>query len=368
MAVEKLGRLHAALFDLRTGDYIRRVPVGSGTTWGTVINAPGSYKLNLPKSPVSRLYELHALAQPWQVAVGIMRGDRVLQAGPITRRPLPGRRLDLEGGGYWRYLEKRLVVNYLLAGMNVNGEVLIDEENPAPEWVLSLTGSYVDIAVKLLTETNKWQDMPLDLPALSGGIFVRNYYGYDLATVAERLKQLTELENGPELRFDPQRRADGGIRWRLEGDYEIVDNVWEWNTAIPGHGVTVTSLDDDGSDIVTDGWGQGGRNDDILLMARYQAANPGNMPLLQGALTGHSTVSEFATLSGHTKGWVERSVNTYGQVQLEAPLRYDVRPGDWVDLRTETPVLGRTFLSLKVVGVSGGVGDRQKIDTRVRYE
>lgn len=365
MALEPI---RAALFDMRTGDYIRRVPVGAGSTWSRIINAPGEVKLTLPKSPVSRLAELHDLAKPWQVAVALMRGRRILQAGPVIRRPFKDK-LTLDGAGYWQYLDKRLVLNHALAGMTIDGEVLIDEENPAPEWVLSLTGSYVDIAVKLMTETAKWQPMPVDLPPLEGGIFVRNYYGYDLARVSERLKQLTELQNGPELRFDPYLRPDGGIQWRLEGDLEILDNVWEWNTAVPEQGIKVVGLDDDGDAMANDGWGQGGRNDDILLMTRRGALTPDPaLPLLQEALTGHSTVSDINTLRGHTQGMVERSMNTYGQVQLEAPLRYDVQPGDWVDLRTETSYMGRTFLSLKVVGVSGGTGDRQKIDTRVRYD
>lgn len=366
MAVE---RITAALFDMRTGDYIRRIPVGSGTTWDKVINAPGSYSLAVPRFTLARQSELHALARPWEVAVAIMRGRRILQAGPVVRRPW-NKRLKLDGAGYWRYMEKRLVLNHALASMQIDGEILIDEENPAPEWVMSLTGSYPDIAVKLLTETAKWQGIPVDTPPLTGGINIRNYYGFDLATVATRLKQLTELEGGPELRFDPYLRTDGGIRWRLEGDIEIVDRVHEWNTAIPGQGINVVALDDDGSGIATDGWGQGGRNDDILLMTRYQmpAAQLGKLPLLQEALTSHSTVSEIQTLRGHTTNMVRRSVNTYGQVQLEAPLRYVVEPGDWIDLRTETPYLGRTQLPLKVVGVSGGTGDRQKIDTRVRYE
>lgn len=366
MAVE---RITAALFDMRTGDYIRRIPVGKGTTWEKTINAPGSYSLDVPRSILSRQAELHAIAKPWEVAIAIMRGRRVLQAGPVVRRPW-AKRLKLNGAGYWRYLDKRLVLNYALASMTIDGEILIDEENPAPEWVLALTGSYVDIAVKLITESAKWQQLLVDVPQLAGGINIRTYYGYDLAQVSTRLKQLTELQNGPELRFDPYLRADGGIRWRLEGDMEIVDNVWEWNTAIPGQGVNVLSLDDDGDGITTDGWGQGGRNEDILLMTRRSAsvAQVGKLPLLQGALTGHSTVSEIATLRGHTSNMVQRSMNTYGQVQLEVPIGYAVEPGDWVDLRTETPYMGRTQLQLKVVGVSGGVGDRQKIETRVRYD
>lgn len=361
-------RITAALFDIRTGDYLRRIPVGDGTKWGRVINSPGSLQLQLPRSPVSRLAELHGIAKPWHVAVALMRGRRILQAGPVLRRPWKST-LTLEAEGYWAMFEKRLVLNYALASKVIDGEVLIDEENPAPEWGMELTGSYVDIAAKLIAETIKWQAMPVDLPPLTGGVYIRNYYGYDLARVATRLKQLTELQNGPELRFDPYLRADGGIRWRLEGDHEIVDHVYEWNTAMPGQGVKVVSLDDDGTGMATDGWGQGGRNGDILLMTRRGALAPDpRLPLLQEALTSHSTVSEIETLRGHVQGMVERSMNTYEQVQLEAPLRYDVRPGDWIDLRTETPYLGRTLLPLKVVGVNGGTDDRQKIDTRVRYD
>lgn len=358
----------AALFDMRTGDYIRRIPVGVGTSWAKAINAPGSYSLKLPNSPVSRLSELHEIAKPWKTCVAILRGKRVLHAGPVLRRPWAGG-LKLDGAGYWQYLMKRLVLPHALEGRQIDGEVLIDEENPGAEWILALSGqTYVDIATKLLEETAKWQDMPVDLPIARSGPYFRTYYGYDLATVAERLKQLTELQFGPELRFDAYLRPDGGLRWKFDGDQELVNRVWQWNTSVPDQGVKITALDDDGTDIVTDVWAQGGRNDDLLLMARQQAADPQGLPLLQGALTSHSTVSELETLRGHAAGEVRRTMNTYGQVQLEAPLRYEVEPGDWIELRTERPYLGRTQLALKVVGVSGNDGERQKIDTRVRYD
>lgn len=365
-----LDRLHAVLFDHRTGDYIRRIPVAAGSTWTRVINAPGDVKVKVPRRQHAFLADLHTIAKPWSVDVALMRGDRILQAGPVVRRPWDST-LTLEAKGAWATFDKFLVLNHALASMTIDGEVLIDEENPAPEWLLTFNGSYPDIASQLVTEAMKWDQRPVIAPPLQGGIFTRTYWGSDLAQVSERLSQLTQLQNGPELRFDPRLRPDGGIEYALEGDHEIVDHVWEWNTAIPGQGVKIVSLDDDGEGMTTDVWAQGGRggaeDGDVLLVTRQTGTFPGK-PLLQAANTSHSSVSEIATLRGHARGQMYRSMNTYGQVQLEAPVRYDVQSGDWIDLRTENPYFGRTTLELKVVGVSGGTGERQKIDTRVRYE
>jgi len=266
MALEPL---RATLYDLKTGNYLRRIPIKTAP-WGKELNRWGKLEVTLPRSTSANLPLLRSLAQPWRTLLVLTRGQRVIHAGPVTARPF-GDRLQLKGEGFGAVFRKRLVLNRALRGMTLDGEVLIDEDNPAPEWQLTFSGSYVDIAAKLVEETYVWGELPVTTPPRQGGIATRTYYGYDFATVEERLLQLTKLENGPELRFTP-KLVTGGIQFDLEGATELVNKHHRWSTEIPGDRCTIGRIDDDGEAIVTDQWMLGGRNEDIMLLTRAKDA------------------------------------------------------------------------------------------------
>lgn len=262
MALEPL---RATLYDLKTGSYLRRIPA-TKAPWSKELNGWGKLEVTVPRTAAANLPLLRSLAQPWRTLLVLTRGQRVIHAGPITARPY-GDRLVLKGEGFGATFRKRLVLNRALRGITLDGEVLIDEDNPAPEWQLTLNGSYVDIAAQLVAETYEWGPLPVTVPALTGGAMTRTYYGYDFATVEERLHQLTQLEGGPELRFTPEL-VPGGVTFALEGAAELVNTHHRWNTSIPGDRCTIGTIDDDGEHIVTDQWMLGGRNEDIMLVTR----------------------------------------------------------------------------------------------------
>lgn len=262
MALEPL---RATLYDLKTGSYLRRIPI-TKAPWSKELNRWGRMEVTVPETAAANLPLLRSMAQPWRTLLVLSRGSRLIQYGPITKRPY-GDRLVLKGEGFGAVFRKRLVLNRALRGMTLDGEILIDEDNPAPEWKLDFRGSYVDIATRLVRETREWGTLPVSTPALAGGPMRRVYYGYDFATVEERLLQLTQLEGGPELRFTAIPRA-GGVSFQLQGGDELVNNRHRWNTGIPGDRCSIGNIDDDGENIVTEQWSLGGRNEDLLLVAR----------------------------------------------------------------------------------------------------
>ncbi len=362
MALEPL---RATLYSTLGGSYLRRIPL-SKASWTKEVNGWGKLDATVPRSVSANLPLLRSLVQEWRTLLVFTRGSRVIHAGPVTARPFDTN-LTVKAEGFGAIYRKRLVLNRLLGSMPIDGEILIDEDNPAPEWVLTFTGSYVDIAAQLVEETQIWGPLPVMTPARTGGSMTRTYYGYDLATVAERLLELSKLENGPELRFSP-RLVPGGIMFDLEGSAELVNKHHRWNTDIPGDRCTIGKIDSDGDAVVSQQWMLGGRNEDIMLMTRqddYLDPLVG-YPLLQEADTSHSTVSEIETLRAYGRDHITRGARTQEVIDVTVSAEEDVEPGDWADVRTSHPLYGKVVLPLKVLTVSGDESDRIKLSCRIR--
>lgn len=354
--------MRASLFDLKTGDRIMRIPLKSAS-WSKDINGWGRISATLPRTPTARLQSLRTTARPWRTILALTRGDRVVHSGPVTARPFKDR-LELKAEGFGAAFRKRLVLNHALASMTIDGSVLIDEDNPAPHWQLNLLGSLPDIAADLVDETLKWGPLPVTTSAREGGLNTRTYYGYDFATVEERLLDLTKVEGGPELRFRDEL-TDSGIWYELEADDELIATHHQWNTNIPGQGVVIEGMDDDGDALVTQQWMIGGKNADIMLITRANGVLP-DYPLLQAADTSHSSVSEIGTLRSYAAEAILRGARTQDVVDITVPATNDVQPGDWADVRTSHALYGDVVLPLKVVGVSGTTGPRLTASCRIR--
>lgn len=363
MDLTPLEPMTASIYDLRTGARLTRIPI-LDAPWSKTINEWGSLSVKLPRTPTARLQTIRLAAQPWRTLLVLRRGTRVIHSGVITDRPWDGTHLTLKAEGFGVVFSKRLVLNRVLRAMNIDGTVLIDEDNPAPEWRLTFTGSLVDIAASLIRETLVWGTLPVTLPAAEGGPNERTYFGYDFATVEKRLLELTQVENGPELRFTEQLTA-GYISYLLEGAPELVNTHHQWNTAIEGQGVVLGKIDDDGEAIVTQQWMLGGRNEDRMLITRANGTLA-DYPLLQKIDSSHSTVSEIGTLRAYAREAIARGSRTQEVVDVSVPATETVLPGDWADVRDRHPYYGDVVLPLKVVGVSGSTGTRLKLSCRIR--
>ena len=292
-------------YDLVTGAHIARIPYGS-CTWGDSINEPGDMTVSIPLSSITDSMEragkgIYATLRPWRAILAVQRGpDHVLHAGPVTSRTWDpvGLRLSLTCGGGWTLLGKRLVLNHGLDTAFRDGDVLIDEEHPAGPWLLALKGSYRDIARGLVAEALKWGALPISLPAVEGGPYERNYGGYDLATVSDRLSELADTENGDEIRFTPRVDADGRLTFLLESEPEIIHHKWSFNATLPGQRIYFTQYGEDGGGFTSDVWAVGGKDDDKTVMARRRGSTltGAGYPAMQTANKDHTTVSVLSTL------------------------------------------------------------------------
>lgn len=337
-------------FDGLTGRWLAHVPVSS-CTWTQTISGEGGMDATVPAGV--RL-PIHAV-QPWHAIWAVADGTRVLHAGWLTRvkRTVDGSLQATIGDG-WTIWSKRLVLNHALDAAWRDGQVLIDEDNPPGDWLLRLRGTYSDIARGLVAESLKWGSLPYDLPAVQGGSsHERAYQCWDMATVQERLSDLADLEDGPEVRFDPYLTGDGRIRWLLRvGTPEIIDHEWTWHPLARGQKVTLGDMDRDGADMTGQCWAVGGKQDDVVLMCRRTGGTLTDQgwPLLQTANTSHSSVSVLATLQSYASADVACGDATQDVTGLTVPASDTVRPGDHAHV-----IRDRMLLELKITDVDGDI-------------
>lgn len=333
-----------------TGEPLKRIPFLS-CDWSQSINEAGSMKCT-----ISNKYDVETLCAPYRTILALCSGQRIYHAGYVTHinESRSSGEWNVDCGGGLSILKKRLVINYTLAATWADGSVVVDEENPSGYWQLSLRGSYSDIVRGLILESMKFGTLPIQTKPYEGGGHERNYNSYDLATTYDRIHDITQLEDGIEVRFDPIITGDGNLSFRQRSDVEIIDSHWKWNTTLPGSLVTEQDIDIDSEDLCTESYGTGGKDNDSLLVARSRSQTliDKGYPVLQIANTEHSSVSELPTLQSYVASDVRwGSVEPKSQ-SFHVNRSLNVQCGDWADIRTSQGVK-----RMKITDVSGSLSE-----------
>lgn len=224
-------------FATRTGRVITSVPFVGVPRWGNGVNQFGTWQatLALRGSAVSAGLtpaDLDGLAVPWRVSYAIVSGTKIWEAGPLISEQYQrnASSTTLTGGGLWKFLtDKRLLVNPGRASLGkVTGTdadtvfgptgytPVIGGTVPAGNRDLSLG----TIAARIVQgiELAAGGDLPIVYPADVAGTAIREYPGYDLASPGQRLSDLSAVDQGPEIQFQPEfvdPLTRGFIQWRM---------------------------------------------------------------------------------------------------------------------------------------------------------
>lgn len=360
-------------YSAQTGNHLGRLPYVA-CSWSDSISEPGQMQVDVTMGSTmavsSQGASLYEMLRPWKTLLAVQRTPSdVKHAGVITSRQWDpaSRKLSLSVGGGWTLLGKRLVLDHALDDAFHDGDVLVDEEHPAGHWAMTFTGSYRDIAAGLVSEALKWGSLPITLPGKQGGDHTRTYYGWDLATVADRLSDLADLQDGDEIRFRPTVDMAGRLSFALEATPDLADRHWQWTASVPGQRVRLTGYQEDGSGMRSDVWAMGGKSSDKTVMARATRNDlPSHgWPVLQTKNSEHTTVSELATLKHYAtaQAWYGTGMNE--TIGLSVGEEYPVHVGDWADVRVEDDFLGDRVLHLKITDVKGS-SDSDWLDLQAR--
>lgn len=303
----------------------------SSLSWSDSINSDGSLDATVLGSSVDNYRDI----LPYGTILAAVQGERIFHAGYVKHHSYSAQNdsYGITCGGCLAVLEKRLVINRALSYSSWNKVVTIDEDNPPGEWILHAKGSYADLIAALIKETiAQAGPLPIRVAGSEGGDHERNWKCWELATVAQRIQDIGDLENGDEYRFDPHIE-DGNLYFQQRTAPEIADNYWQFVADAQGSQVELSDRDVDGDRLCYECYATGGRDEDRLLTALiYGREISEDCPALQIADTSHSSVSELGTLQGYASAIVALGSRLPETTGIKVPRSTKCLIGDNVDI------------------------------------
>ena len=357
--------------DLRTGKIAREIDL-IDYSWSAPFDDAGSLAGSFPLAsgewPTARSDTAAAkqfLAVAFEDTDGI---ERFLNGGPIwtTKYDDATAKLTIGAAGLGSYFDHRKVMAVLVAG-----------QNPA-ESTVTYTGAQLSLIAKRLIElaqSHTGGDLPIVLPsdAELGGAgtkHTRTYPGYELGTVGDRVKQLTEVKGGPEIQFVPRRRGDDPrfIEWvmRVGTDSNSMmltqqGPAWVFDRTVPKSPIASISVDSDGSAMATRAWaaGQGEGEGRPIVYANDPTLTNAGWPLLETEQSSTDTITEDTTLADYTAELLAasaRPIETWAMsVDINGrPNLGQYATGDWMTVRVKShPFLPEGDYSMRALNLSG---------------
>lgn len=292
-----------------TGRIIGDVPYVGVPRHSSGLNLTGDLNLTIPVGGNAISKELlGSYMDPWRFSFGLSWGTHIFQCGPLvtyqSQTSGNGAVVQAACAGIWAlFTLKRLLVNPEWIGTDVT----------APEADTVLTNLSLHTIAKRLVENDldRNGDLPIVLPADIAGTQSRTWPGYDLATVGERLGQLTQGLDAPELEFRPRftDQTQMAVEWAMRiGNPRLGDlglpHAWDYNQAL-------TNLDEavDGSRQTFRSWVRGNGMERGLLTGVAEDTSLADVgwPMLEAVDGSHTSTIDLTELSG----WAQANVLAY---------------------------------------------------------
>ncbi|PKW15917.1 hypothetical protein [Saccharopolyspora spinosa] len=305
----------------------------------------GSWTVNVvPDDPANATLDFHAFTDAGRFSWIVLYGTVVVQAGPTWTYSFDEstRTLSVSGTGIQGLFARRVLRNPLghTAIVDPSEDLMISDK--------TLRGIAREIVAANLAQPG--YGLPLDLPAPEHGDATRNYFAYDLATVWDRLDELTKVQGGPELDFFPYLvPGENKVRWQLLIGAPLLGDqnsaaVWDSGAALTG-----IDLDVNGSaSPCTRVWAKGSGSDRALLTGFAEdAALVGlGFPPTDYVDGDHTSVIEQATLESYARADLaafSRPTETWScvvRIDGTNTSRFEVTPalGNWS--LGDAPMLG----------------------------
>lgn len=366
--------------DLMTGRLWAKLPVAEGASWAVEHRGEGSIEATVPLvgEVLDRFPAIVENLAPWRCFLAAITDDGVvLEAGPIRPHSYDDAtgRLKVSASGLRAYFARRFLMPVLGSGWQ-RWEVTYS----------SLSLGTIAKRIVQLTMSHPGGALPIDLPADEAGTNTRTYYGFEMARVSERLRQIEDVENGPDIRFEPYL-AEGGalgtVRWRMvtgtAGEPEVtqynrpggvpVDLVWD-RTA-PSSPIDALSVDLDPDEVGDRAWITGSGSDNQLMMARrdQHGLREDGYPLLE-VDESRTTVIQQATLNQYAQALARRAQKPWQTWTMTVqagitPALGTYRAGDWARIyvgNNHPYIRARNgFYRTRIMAISGNQSSAVKL-------
>jgi hypothetical protein len=329
---------------LRDGKLTTEIPVSS-SSWSLVMDDAGTMQVTMPLADADvAALNPYLIAEPCRCFLAVAYndpdgGETFLEAGPIWLHKYDGasKQLTIGASGVWSYYDHRKVLPVLAAGVN--------PATVTTEIVASL-GTTAKRLVEL-AHTHANGALPIVLPADIAGSVTSTLPGAEMHDVGQSLRDLSQLESGPEIQFRPRRREDDG-RF-LEWDMRIGTDVqpllfqqgadWTWDTSAATSSASSINVSRDAAKVGTRVWMQGAGTDTTTLFGRADSTlltNAG-FPLLEVQGSGQEQNTSTASLNSAARGLLRKSNRptetwTVTVRRDETPRVGQYAIGDWASL------------------------------------
>lgn len=355
----------AFLCNTVTGKVTAYVPV-SKVGWGQRLNGAGpitaSLKLNAAEL---KNFDLRMSTMVLRQSLGIAYNGQILECGPIWEQEYDAEKeeLHLTASGLWSIFDTRKALSGNSPGPALN----------APQWqtgwaangwgqpnatVISLTnlslGSIARELVRISIQDNPFTrpdgsnagSLNIVLPPVVSGTSSRTYNGFDLGNIGERLRQLTGVENGPDIRFRPRFKNDDPtiVEWALETGTDAQPLLvqtgpdWIWDTAVTESGVVKLGVKRNATGMAARAWVPGNgqeRNMKLAWSTDLSLVNVG-FPWTETDIASKDVESQ-AVLDSVANRLLADSMAPWDQWSLQvradhAPSLGQYLPGEWAQI------------------------------------
>jgi hypothetical protein len=265
--------------DLRTGRNLVYLPAKglSDLSWDETRNTADNVKasFNLADTDTRKL-GISAASTPG-ASFAVVVNDGVPEVGGpvwISNYSRSNRKRTITAKGMWSYFDHRVLIPLVAQNMPV-----IDPATGEPYAVMNsnFVGlSYGTIAKRMVQQAIAFTGghVPIVFEPEEAGPYQRGYLGTDLAMVGERLRQLTEIENGPDIAFKPRFTTDGlGMEWvfrtgTLAKPNLAGETIHIWDYSVPEPSIADLETTIDATNLASRFWLSGGRSDDRTYIER----------------------------------------------------------------------------------------------------
>ncbi|MEV8180336.1 hypothetical protein [Specibacter sp. NPDC078692] len=325
---------------------------GAGGSTTVLVNDPDVPKFIKPRDIKEVQHTLVYEADKKVVAAGIITStDYDKDAGTLT----------LGHDDLWWLLALRLAIDH--------------GPNNSEKTILSWTGLSLGTIIKRLLQEAVWPDrswyaLPLALPADVSGAEARKYFGYSYQYIADAIRELMEVDGGPDVDFEPRWSTSDRLEYNVRmGEGMTSGKVWEINLDAPESPVSGVKRKTTTDRMTTNAYSLGEGSEKNMLVRSHPNLDPA-IPAMERT-EPYKTVKVAETLSKHaqeriralsrpTEQWsmdiFKDGANQDSVVTLAMPRVSDLRLGDQIRIySTADPVLPVGWTTLRLIQFSGSL-------------
>lgn len=343
-------RYEVYVYRTRSGEVVARLPVVGTPRWESGLNLTGmwSAQISLDARLISK-QSLRQLTESWYWSWAIVQGGSIFQAGPVVSSSYADGDdfVTVNGLGLWAlYKQKRILVN--AARLTNDGVTTSDADFAFGPGTQSEHGAPIPVArrnlslhtiMKRLLENEQAKpggSVPLaTLPVDIAGTSEREFLASQLAYTGNRMFELTQVVNGPELELWPEfaNTERSSIRHSATiGNPRIgrldFPHAWSYRKALVSLGEEL-----DGNGLVSRRWDRGAgfdRNVRTGFAEDLNGVTSGpyqQRPLLESVGQLHSSEEDAAVLTGYAQADLNSGQKPILNLPVEVTMEGDAGDG-----------------------------------------